>query len=144
MTCRRYPGRDEGMGSKYRNSFFDTKREWSKYKDAVLSYYLRPYLQKEKEIQLGGARKAICVVDMFAGRGESKTGEAGSPRIIAGHLQELAKQGYQVKLLCYENYKPFYKHLVSVLKPYPFATAMPKDCFSDIASIAGLASTHST
>ena len=132
------------MGSKYRNSFFDAKREWSKYKDAVLNYYLRPYLQKVKEIKVKGTRKPICVVDMFAGRGEFKTGEPGSPRIIAGHLQELAKQGYQVKLLCYENHKPFSKHLVNVLQPYAFATVMPKDCFTDIASIAQLASTHTT
>src|SRR5436305_12769116 len=100
MTCRRSPGRDERMGSKYRNSFFDTKREWSKYKDAILDYYLRPYLQKVKEIKAGRGRKPICIVDMFAGRGEFKTGEPGSPRIIAGHLQELATQGYQVKLVC--------------------------------------------
>jgi three-Cys-motif partner protein len=130
------------MGSKYRNSFFDTKREWSNYKDAVLNYYLRPYLQKVKEIRAGGIRKPICVVDMFAGRGEFKSGEPGSPRIIASHLQELATQGHQVKLLCYENYEPFYKHLVGVLAPYPFATATPKDCFTDIENIARIASTH--
>src|SRR4051812_2480874 len=105
------------MGSKYRNSFFDIKREWSKYKDAVLDYYLRPYLQKVKEIRVGGVRQPICVVDMFAGRGEFKTGEPGSPRIIARHLHELSTQGYEVKLLCYENHKPFYKHLVDVLQP---------------------------
>ena len=126
-----------GMGSRYRNSFFDTKREWSKYKDAVLNYYLRPYLQKVKTI-----RKPVCVVDMFAGRGEFKTGEPGSPRIIAGHLQELSSQGYPVKLLCYENYGPFYEHLVTVLRPYSFSEAIPKDCFDDVGSIAQLASTH--
>jgi three-Cys-motif partner protein len=132
------------MGSKYRNSFFDTKREWSNYKDAVLNYYLRPYLQKVKEIRLGGVRKPVCIVDMCAGRGEFKTGEPGSPRIIAEHLQELSVQGYEVKLLCYENYEPFYRHLVTVLQPYAFARAVPKDCFSDIESIAQLASTHTT
>src|SRR5258706_9461524 len=130
------------MGSKYRNSFFDSKREWSNYKDSVLDYYLRPYLQKVKEIKVRGIRKPICIVDMFAGRGEFKTGEPGSPRIIAARLQELAAHGYQVKLCCYENYQPFYKHLVSVLEPFPFAEAVPKDCFSDIANIAQLASTH--
>ena len=127
------------MGSKYRNSFFDSKREWSKYKDSVLDYYLIPYLQKVKKIG-----KPICIVDMFAGRGDFKTGESGSPRIIATRLQELIPQGYNVTLRCYENYKPFYKHLVTVLKPFPFAEALPKDCFSDITNIAQLASTHTT
>lgn len=132
------------MGSKYRNSFFDTKREWSKYKDAVLNYYLRPYLQKVKKIEVDGVRKPICVVDMFAGRGQFKTGEPGSPLIIAEHLRELSTQGYQVKLLCYEMYPDFYDHLVTVLKPFPFAEALQKDCFSDIGSIAELASAHTT
>jgi three-Cys-motif partner protein len=127
------------MGSKYRNSFFDSKRDWSKYKDSVLEYYLIPYLQKVKLIG-----KPICIVDMFAGRGEFKTGEPGSPRIIATRLQELVQQGYQVKLRCYENHQPFYKHLVTVLKPFPFAEALPADCFSDVADIAQLASTHTT
>lgn len=127
------------MGSKYRNNFFDSKRDWSNYKDSVLDYYLVPYLQKVK--QLG---KPICVVDMFAGRGEFNTGEPGSPRIIAARLQELAQQGFPVKLLCYENYEPFYKHLVTVLKPFPFAEAVSKDCFGDVGRIAQVAATHTT
>jgi three-Cys-motif partner protein len=125
------------MGSKYRNSFFDSKREWSKYKDSVLDYYLTPYLQKVKRIG-----KPICIVDMFAGRGEFETGEPGSPLIIATHLEELAKQGHRVKLRCYENYPPFYEHLATVLKPFAFAEALSKDCFDDVGDIAQLASNH--
>lgn len=134
------------MGSKYRNNFFDNKRDWSKYKDAVLNYYLRPYLEKVKEIKdkQSGSRKPICIVDMFAGRGVFKTGEPGSPLIIARHLNRLAEQGFEVKLLCYETYKKFYGHLVTVLEPFPFAKAVPKDCFTDMASVAEVASTHST
>jgi three-Cys-motif partner protein len=125
------------MGSKYRNSFFESKREWSKYKDSVLDYYLTPYLQKVKRIG-----KPISIIDMFAGRGEFETGEPGSPLIIASHLEELAKQGHRVKLRCYENYPPFYEHLVTVLKPFTFAEAFPKDCFDDVGDIAQLASNH--
>jgi three-Cys-motif partner protein len=132
------------MGSKYRNSFFDEKRDWSKYKDAVLNYYLTPYLQKVKEIKNRGARKPICIVDMFAGRGQFKTGEAGSPLIIAGHLNQLAKQGYQVKLQCYETYEDHFDHLATVLKPFPFATALKKDCFGDMENVAKIASSHTT
>jgi three-Cys-motif partner protein len=125
------------MASKYRNKFFDIKREWSKYKDSVLDYYLVPYLQIVKDL-----RRPVCVVDMFAGRGEFKSGEQGSPLIIARRLQDIAQRGYAVKLLCYENYKPFHAHLVNVLKPFPFAQAVQKDCFTDVANIAQLASTH--
>lgn len=132
------------MGSKYRNSFFDKKREWSKYKDAVLGYYLTPYLQKVKQLQTGGVRRPICIVDMFAGRGQFKTGELGSPLIIAGHLQQLQNQGCEVKLLCYENYQEHFDHLATVLEPFPFAHAMKKDCFGDMSSIAEIASTHTT
>lgn len=125
------------MGSKYRNSFFASKREWSKYKDAILGYYLTPYLQKVKEI-----KKPICIVDMCAGRGEFETGEQGSPLIIAEQLSKLSNQGFAVKLRCYENHSPFYHHLKSVLKPYSFAEALNKDCFSDVDEIARLASSH--
>jgi three-Cys-motif partner protein len=139
MKCRRSPERDEWMGSKYRNTFFENKRDWSKYKDAVLNYYLTPYLQKVKKIG-----KPICIVDMFAGRGEFETGDQGSPLIIANHLQKLQQQGYRVKLRCYENYPPFYKHLVTILQPFSFAEALRKDCFSEVADIAQLSATHTT
>ncbi len=132
------------MGSKYRNSFFEQKRAWSKYKDAVLNYYLAPYLQKVKEIKARGVGKPICVVDMFAGRGRFKTGEIGSPLIIAGHLNQLASQGYEVKLLCYETYDEHFAHLAEELKPFPFAKALQADCFGDMDNVAELASTHTT
>jgi len=124
------------MASKYRKNFFDAKRPWSAYKDKVLDYYLRPYLEKVK--MLG---KPIVVVDMFAGRGEFKSGELGSPLIIAHRLQHLANQGVSVRLRCYENYKPFYQHLERVLKPFAFAEAKPRDCFGDVDELAALAST---
>lgn len=132
------------MGSKYRDSFFDHKRDWSTYKDTVLSYYLTPYLQKVKEIKDRGVRKPICIVDMFAGRGQFKTGEPGSPLIIAGHLIPLVKQGYDVKLLCYETYPQYFDHLVTVLAPFSFAKALQRDCFSDMERVAEIASTHTT
>ncbi len=131
------------MGSKYQNTFFDAKREWSKYKDSILDYYLVPYLQKVKYIGRP-VNKPICIVDMFAGRGEFKSGEKGSPLIIAEHLDKLSKQGFSVQLVCYEHSKEYHEHLVSVLKPYPFAEAFHQDCFSDIAHISKIASTHTT
>ena len=64
--------------------FFKRKRDWSKYKDLILDYYLGPYLQIVKQI-----RKPILVVDCFAGPGRFDDGQSGSPLIIAKHLQKL-------------------------------------------------------
>jgi len=139
MKCLRWRWRDEQMGRDYRDSFFDSKRDWSKYKDSVLDYYLKPYLEKVKKLG-----RPICVVDMFAGRGEFKSGEPGSPLIIANWLKGLSERGYDVKLRCYENHPVFYEHLKGVLENFAFAEVLPRDCFEDVASIADLALTHTT
>ncbi len=81
---------------------------------------------------------------MFAGRGEFKSGEPGSPLIIANWLKGLSERGYDVKLRCYENHAVFYEHLNGVLENFAFAEALQKDCFEDVASIADLALTHTT
>lgn len=123
------------MGSKYRNTFFAAKRPWSVYKDTLLDYYLVPYLEKVKML-----RKRLVIVDMFAGRGEFESGEAGSPLIIARRLQKLADQGFKVLLRCYETHEPFFEHLCNVLKPFSFAEALQCDCFDAIDDLASLAS----
>lgn len=109
------------------------------YKDTALEYYLQPYLEKVKTIG-----KPICVVDMFAGRGEFKSGEPGSPLIIANHLQALSDRGVTVRLKCYENYSSFYSHLTTVLEPFEFANASEQDCFSAISEISQIAAQNTT
>ena len=47
--------------------FFDEKKEWSKYKDLILDYYLKPYLAKV--VRIG---KPVAVIDCFAGPGAFK------------------------------------------------------------------------
>ena len=47
------------------SDFFDAKRDWSRYKDFILGYYLEPYIPKVNTLG-----KPILVVDCFAGRGE--------------------------------------------------------------------------
>lgn len=42
--------------------FFATKREWSKRKDSIIEFYLKPYLAKVALL-----RRLILLVDAFAG-----------------------------------------------------------------------------
>lgn len=63
--------------------FFKQKRPWSKYKDLILDYYLRPYLAKV--VRIG---RPVLLVDCFAGAGRYEDGSEGSPVIMARHAGE--------------------------------------------------------
>lgn len=71
------------MGHKADGRFFKTKREWSKYKDQILAYYLTPYLPK-----IATQRRSTLIVDGFAGPGEFDDQEPGSPLIIAKAVEQ--------------------------------------------------------
>ena len=98
--------------------FFDRKRPWSQYKDRVLDYYLVPYLQKVKKL-----KRPIVVFDMFAGRGVFKTGEPGSPLIIAKRLEPLHRANVPVQLVCIEDLEAHFHVLQRELSKFPFASA---------------------
>ena len=59
-------------------NFFEKKREWSKIKDKIVAYYLKPYAAKILQNQ-----KPLKIIDCFAGKGKFDDGEKGSPKIIA-------------------------------------------------------------
>jgi three-Cys-motif partner protein len=63
------------------SEFFTRKHEWSKLKDELLEKYLKPYLEKIKQL-----RKEIVIVDCFAGKGKFDSGEDGSPLIILNQI----------------------------------------------------------
>jgi three-Cys-motif partner protein len=73
------------------DSFFEAKRGWSKYKDAILEYYLQPYIPK-----VWWLKKPILIVDCFAGCGRFGDGQAGSPLIIAPIIKHWRKKGINV------------------------------------------------
>lgn len=125
------------MPSKYRDDFFSTKRHWSIYKDAVLDYYLVPYLSKVKE-----RKQPILIVDMFAGRGRFHSGEPGSPLIIAQALKTLNISGHPVFLQCYESHEPFYVQLTRELQPFGFAQAIHGSCLDHVDNIAKAAASR--
>lgn len=62
--------------------FFKEKKDWSRFKDKILDYYLAPYIAKI--IRTG---KPLVIFDCFAGKGRFANGENGSPLIIAEHIK---------------------------------------------------------
>jgi hypothetical protein len=127
------------MASKYRDEFFLEKRHWSHYKDTVLDYYLKPYLQKVK-----GLGRPIAAVDMFAGRGEFSDGSPGSPLIIARRLQDLKESQCPFSLTCFEQHPPFAVHLKQTLAGYKFASVVEQDCLQCLADINTVAKKSTT
>lgn len=81
-------------------SFFEAKRPWSKYKDTVLSYYLRPYLAKVRKIG-----RPILLVDLFAGAGRFDDGSLGSPLLLLEAAKDLASSRFPIKVLLVEQDK---------------------------------------
>ncbi|MFG0336250.1 MAG: three-Cys-motif partner protein TcmP [Maioricimonas sp. JB049] len=79
------------------NSFFSTKRAWSRYKDYLLETYLPPYIAKVNHLG-----KPILIVDCFAGRGRFEDGSDGSPLIIARAVQQWREQGVVATARCVE------------------------------------------
>jgi three-Cys-motif partner protein len=113
--------------------FFDNPRDWSRYKNIILDYYLKPYLAKVKEIG-----RPIVVVDLFAGRGRFKSGDVGSPIIIAERLKPHVERGVSAQLVCIEKSVELSTHLEREMAPYRFAQVWKDDCFDCIDRIVSL------
>jgi len=118
--------------------FFAAKREWSKYKDMILEYYLTPYLPKV--CSLG---KPVVVVDCFAGAGRFDDGTDGSPRIIAKAIEKLATKGKPVKALLVEEKKTYFRQLEDNVREFG-SICEPIHCSFEesVAEIGRFALTH--
>lgn len=88
------------------DNFFEKKRDWSKYKDFILDYYLTPYLEKVKNL-----RKPIVIVDCCAGPGRFDDGYDGSPLIITKHVKALHNRNIDIRGLFLEKRKKFFNRL---------------------------------
>ena len=118
--------------------FFKEKKDWSKYKDLILDYYLQPYLQKVKQIG-----KPILVVDCCAGPGRFDDGQPGSPLIIMSHLQRLYERNFRVTGFFIEATKGLFQRLERNLRDAPVPAILRCggfQCF--VREIAQLAQTH--
>ena len=121
-------------------TFFKRKRPWSKYKDLILDYYLRPYLAK-----IARLGKPIAVFDCFAGPGKFGDNERGSPLIIGGHLEELSKRGIPVQGVFIEKEPELFTRLTKNVHDFPFPiSTWPGDFKSRVGAICDIAESHST
>ncbi len=120
--------------------FFKKKKPWSEYKDLILDYYLKPYLDKVARIG-----KPIIVVDCFAGPGKFGDGKSGSPLIISENLSRLYKRGVNVLGFYVEKNPILYRELVNNTKNASIPIIVRKGRFKEhINEIIDFAKTHTT
>src|SRR5215207_4821865 len=93
--------------------FFAKKRDWSRYKDFILGYYLEPYIPKVNTL-----KKPILVVDCFAGRGVFDDGQPGSPVIIGSAIEKWRARGVPIRGLFIESDPENQRQLDAVLSRY--------------------------
>jgi three-Cys-motif partner protein len=119
--------------------FFGAKREWSKYKDMILEYYLPPYLAKVRSIG-----KPVVIVDCFAGTGRFDDGTDGSPRIIAQAIVNLTSKGEAVEALLVEEKRTFFRQLEDNVREFGSTCKPRHESFEkSTAEIDRLAKSHS-
>lgn len=106
------------MSHKADKSWFQEKRSWSKRKDAILEYYLKPYLAK-----IATLRKPILLVDGFAGPGLFGDGEPGSPLLLCSKAIPVIRQGAAVNVACVESDPDLFERLDKNLEKFEFAKA---------------------
>ncbi len=115
--------------------FFKNKRDWSEYKDLILSYYLKPYLPKV--CSLG---KPVVVIDCFAGPGRFEDGKDGSPLIIANAVSALARKNKSVSARFIEERNKYYRKLESNISEFnDFCEAKCGTFESSVSDIGRLA-----
>jgi three-Cys-motif partner protein len=95
------------------SGFFGKKRDWSRYKDFILGYYLEPYVPKVNTLG-----KPILVVDCFAGRGEFSDGQPGSPLIIATTVEKWRDKGVPIRGIFIEADPENHAHLSAVMREH--------------------------
>ena len=116
-------------------NFFEKKRHWSKYKDAILEYYLEPYIAKVKKL-----RKPVVIIDCCAGPGAFDDGNRGSPLIIADAVSRWRQREVDASGLFVESVPNLYASLVKALEPYGSLAECRHGQFEDsLPEIASLA-----
>ncbi len=119
--------------------WFEEKRPWSVYKDLILGYYLKPYLAKVKRL-----RRPVALFDMFAGPGRFRSGEPGSPIIMAESLLPLAEAAYPVEAHFVEKNGRLATELRRNLGEFSFAHVHEADCFDLVDRITEVAKCSTT
>jgi len=128
------------MSHKAGTTFFKQKHEWSKRKDLVLEYYLKPYLTK-----IATLNRPILIVDGFAGPGSFEDGEDGSPRIIQNRVSEIrvVRPGTSIKLLLVEEHSELSTRLLATCGQFPGTTIKNSRFLEAMPYITEAATSHS-
>ncbi len=79
------------------DDFFKEKKEWSKIKDDILGFYLKPYFTKIQH-----TKKDTVYIDGFAGKGIFDDGTIGSP-LIAYNVYRDINSDMSIKFYFIEN-----------------------------------------
>ncbi len=132
--------KEDRMPHKADSTFFDKKKYWSKRKDLILAYYLKPYLPK-----IATQRRPVLIVDAFAGPGKFGNGEAGSPLIICNcaRIANDKPLPVEVRVLCIESVKKMHDQLANLLGQFPFAKTRHGRFVDLLPEIEEKAATHS-
>jgi three-Cys-motif partner protein len=103
-------------------------------------YYLTPYLQK-----IAAVRRPIVVVDAFAGPGAFRSGDLGSPLIIANAIQTFLQThaSTSCRLVCVERDPDLHAQLASNLQGFRFSKAERASFLEFLPRIEQLAVTSS-
>lgn len=124
------------MPHKADKSFFSVKKSWSKKKDQILTYYLKPYLAKVVTL-----RKPVVLVDGFAGRGYFEDGEPGSPILLCQHAKAQQIRGNDVAIFCIESNSDNFSFLQTALSGFNSVTTKLgrfNDYVDEIVELAAL------
>jgi three-Cys-motif partner protein len=114
--------------------FFQSKKQWSHYKDVILAYYLTPYLYKVSSLG-----KPVVVIDCFAGPGRFEDGTDGSPLIISKAIRQIAEKGKAVSAIFIEEKRKYFHRLQESVKDYHDICNTKHQSFEIVATeIAGM------
>lgn len=105
------------MGST--GDFFKKKKEWSKIKDDILDYYLKPYISK-----ILRTYRPLIIFDCFAGKGKFDDGNNGSPIIISERIKESIDNDFNSDITGIFIEKKYHKYLRVNLKDYDFTEVL--------------------
>lgn len=117
-------------------NFFEKKRHWSEFKDKMLGWYLKPYINKLLSIN-----KPLYIVDCFAGKGKFDDNSIGSPLIIANEVKNILNDDdrYNKKINAIFIENKYGKYLENNLDGYEKCHVRNKDfeeCIEGICKIA--------
>lgn len=109
------------------DNFFKEKKEWSKIKDDILGFYLKPYFTK---IQY--TNKDIVYIDGCAGKGRFDDGTMGSPLIAYNVFNEI-DSNIKIKFYFIEN--KYYNDLKENVKNFNYTEVIAGNYEDNIVNL---------